>query len=293
MPERLANAFRTTVAAPGIGGASGDVSLPVAAAALLDLRNPAGTNVEYMRVTGSGASGASPWTVTRESEDALRFPRVAHPAGSVVTQVLSRDALYRSRGVGRSFGGALTARYYPLSPSSNSGVMKGANSAQAYRFAIGVDRLLERCAFYVEANQGVTGQKMVFTLHDDVDSSKPGRLIQYLGFYDSDTAVPTTGVKAITLASPPLIRAGRDYWLLMVPLTDKWTIRGGSGQAVMPWIPCDAGNPTIGHALRRNFSAGQFLADGSTAPADVAGTDTDWEPTDAGMCPMIRYAAVV
>jgi hypothetical protein len=54
---------------------------------------PLGTNVEFMRVQGSGAAGASPWTVQRASEDATRFPAVAHAAGSIITQVESAGAL--------------------------------------------------------------------------------------------------------------------------------------------------------------------------------------------------------
>lgn len=111
--ERLANDFVTAVAAPGIGGLVGDTSLPVSAAAVLDLRNPAGqgaeftirvedadgsgnpagTNVEYMRVVGSGAAGASPWTVQRAAEEASRFPVVAHAAGSVVSHVVTTATL--------------------------------------------------------------------------------------------------------------------------------------------------------------------------------------------------------
>lgn len=111
MPERLANDFQTTVGAGGITNVA--TSLPVSAAAPAALRNaaglaadftirvedadgsgkPAGTSVEFMRVTSSGAAGISPWTVTRQSEDSARFPAVAHAAGSIVSAVYTAGTM--------------------------------------------------------------------------------------------------------------------------------------------------------------------------------------------------------
>jgi hypothetical protein len=70
--------------------------------------NPTGVNVEFMNVTALG-NPTTIWTVTRQAENADRFPAVAHPAGSIVTHVLTAAALTTLVAAGPSGSGATQA----------------------------------------------------------------------------------------------------------------------------------------------------------------------------------------
>jgi hypothetical protein len=134
------------------------------------------------------------------------------------------NALDPTVNIGPVFG-FLPGASYAVYPSQNVGVLKGNFRAHAYPFRSVRDGVLDQWSFYVESNQGVTGQQVAAALAADGGNGGPGKTIAYLGYYDSGGSVPTTGIKNITISQP--IKRFRQYWLIFSPLTDKWAIRGG------------------------------------------------------------------
>jgi hypothetical protein len=183
------------------------------------------------------------------------------------------NALDPTVNIGPVFG-FLPGASYAVYPSQNVGVLKG-------NFRSVRDGVLDQWSFYVESNQGVTGQQVAAALAADGGNGGPGKTIAYLGYYDSGGSVPTTGIKNITISQP--IKRFRQYWLIFSPLTDKWAIRGGGGGggSYSGGFPCDSGNPTICASLARDVSD----LDTTGAPADFTGS---WFATDATYTPVLR-----
>ncbi len=89
--ERYANDFSTTLTA---GIDADDTSIAVADAAPAALQGGEfriRVDDEYMLVTATGASGASPWTVTRDAEEP--GAAASHDSGAAVTHVVTAASL--------------------------------------------------------------------------------------------------------------------------------------------------------------------------------------------------------
>jgi hypothetical protein len=104
--EGLVTDWQTTVGVAGIGGAATDLTLNVSDTApvnqganrlrgrvvMIRVCDADGSNAEFMRAT-IPSDGSTAWKVERAAEAWGRYPRVMHPAGSLVIPIITASSV--------------------------------------------------------------------------------------------------------------------------------------------------------------------------------------------------------
>jgi hypothetical protein len=277
--ERLTNSFSTTLAAAITGTGTGSLTAAVAPPAALQTgRFRVKIDDEIIVCTGTTTT----WTMVERGAEGTTA--ATHSNGATVYHRATAGNLAASIAPGFRMGG-LPGRWYTGHQSVNSANMKGVNSAHAMPFMVARDCTLDRVGFYCDGTDGTVGQQIVWSLYEDA-GGMPGKLVTWLGFWTSGASAPVAGT-VYTITTSQAVKAGKLYWLVTVPKTDKFSIRGAGSGSYNPMIPINSANPTIA----AGFFTASSIASWTTGGGAPDPAPTDWDSTDANYSIMLRFAA--